>query len=132
MYSPDWRSPLRAPPLDGRWAPVGPQPARWLERDLVEKILAVVLGAVPPLSKEVCELDGVLAKGRWISVHLANALEETKFRCHSAMLLSATNPISFWNTDPKHPVKNLGVLMFFAKVRAHIPRELLNNTEHGP
>ena len=34
-------------------------PARWLGWDLVEKNL----DAVPPLSKEVCKLDGILAKG---------------------------------------------------------------------
>ena len=47
--------------------PARTRPLRWLERDL-EKIRYgtefVLLAAVPLFSKEFCELDGILTKGR--------------------------------------------------------------------
>src|SRR6516225_1852015 len=57
--------------------------------------LYVLLAAVPPFSKEFCELDGVFANGRLVSVHLADAVKEIRFGVHSAVKLTATNPFSF-------------------------------------
>src|SRR5262252_627951 len=92
----------------------------------------VFLAAVPPFSKEFCELDGILAKGRRVSVHLADTVYEIGFCRHSAAPVTAINPISIWHTDAQHVVKILGVPMFFPKIRTRKFRKLFDNTEHGP
>src|SRR5215831_8027549 len=103
-----------------------------VSRALLEPGIYVLRAAVPPFSKEFCELDGVFANGRWVSVHLADAVKELRFGVQSAMTITETNPLSFYQTDPeKVAVKLLGVVMFFPKVRAYIARKLLNNPEHS-
>src|SRR5262249_58010719 len=66
-----------------------------VSRALLEPGIYVLLAAVPPFSKEFCELDGVFANGRLVSVHLADAVKEIRFGVHSVVKLTATNPLSF-------------------------------------
>jgi len=98
---------------------------------LLEPGIYVLLAAVPPFSKEFCELDSVFANGRLVSVHLADAVKEIRFGVHSAVKITATNPNSFCPGPESDVVKVLGVVMFFPKLRAYIVRKLLNNPEHS-
>ena len=43
---------------------------------MLEPGVYVLVAAVPPFSKEFCELDGVVADSRLVSVHLADAVKE--------------------------------------------------------
>src|SRR6516165_874533 len=91
-----------------------------------------LLAAVPLFSKESCELDSIIAKGSQVSVHLADTVYEIGFCRHCAATVATIKRIPLWQTDTEHVVKVPSVVMFFPKIRAHILREVFNNTEHGP
>ena len=65
-------------------------------------------------SKELCELAGVLAKGRRVSVHHAGTVYEIAF-AFIPRRSPSFNAISFWQTDPKRVVKASASLCSFQR-----------------